>query len=275
MYGSEVWGPYMNFDYTAWDKCKIEQVHVQYLKQILGCNFQTSNNMIRADTGSRPLINMVIKKFISYSKSIHSRKSVLCYDSVAFEGQNADLPNFCNFNNIFNLNSDNLVFKTKEQINKICIENYDRFWNNKILESTKAISFIKYKTRIALESHLDINLNFKYKTSLSRFRMSNHNLMIEKGRHLNIDRNNRYCKFCKNKIEDEQHFLINCPLYITERKNLEIICNKTCNKFETLTDEQKFIFIMSNENADIIKALGKFVFASMTIRDKMVTYFFS
>ena len=74
--------------------------------------------------------------------------------------------------------------------------------------------------------------------------MSNHNLMIEKGRHLNIDRNNRYCKFCKNKIEDEQHFLINCPLYITERKNLEIICNKICNTFEILTDEQKFIFIM-------------------------------
>ena len=99
--------------------------------------------------------------------------------------------------------------------------------------------------------------------------------MIEKERHLNIDRNNRYCKFCKNKIEDEQHFLINCPLYITERKNLEIICNKTCNNFEILTDEQKFIFIMSNENVDIIKALGKFVFAATTIRDKMVTYFFS
>ena len=50
LYGSEIWGPYMNFDYATWDKNKIERVQTQFLKQILGCNYQTSNNMVRADT---------------------------------------------------------------------------------------------------------------------------------------------------------------------------------------------------------------------------------
>ena len=64
-YGSEVWGPYMNFDYLSWENSKIERTQTQFLKQVLGCNFQTSNNMVRADTGCRPLINMIIKIFIS------------------------------------------------------------------------------------------------------------------------------------------------------------------------------------------------------------------
>ena len=32
LYGSEVWGPYMNFDYQNWDQSKTEQIQVQFLK---------------------------------------------------------------------------------------------------------------------------------------------------------------------------------------------------------------------------------------------------
>ena len=115
----------------------------------------------------------------------------------------------------------------------------------------------------------------KHKIALSRFRLSNHALMIEKGRHLNIDKNERTCKFCKNKIENEEHFLIKCPLYCVERIYLESVCSKNCIRYGTLTEEQKFIFIMSNENEEIIKALGKFISNSLIIRDKIITYFFS
>ncbi len=138
LYGSEVWGPYMNFDYATWDNCKTERVQTQFLKQILGCNFKTSNNMTRADTGSRPLINMIIKRFIYYTKNIQSRRSALCYDSMVFETENSESPNFCKFNQNFNLDIKDLVQKSKREVNKICDSNYDRFWGSKILESTKA-----------------------------------------------------------------------------------------------------------------------------------------
>ena len=99
LYGSEIWGPYIDLEYATWDKNKIERVQTQFLKQILGCNYyQTSNNMIRADTGSRPLINAIIKRFISYIKNIQTKKSLLCYDSVVFETENSELPNFYSFN---------------------------------------------------------------------------------------------------------------------------------------------------------------------------------
>ena len=62
LYDSEMWGPYMNFDYTKWETTVIERVQTQFLKRLLGCNIQTSNNMARADTGCRPLITTIIKR---------------------------------------------------------------------------------------------------------------------------------------------------------------------------------------------------------------------
>ena len=50
-------------------------------------------------------------------------------------------------------------------------------------------------------------LNSKEQNVLCKFRCSGLNLMIEKGRHLNIDRNLRLCQFCNSNVkEDEYHF---------------------------------------------------------------------
>lgn len=98
--------------------------------------------------------------------------------------------------------------------------------------------------------------------------------MIEKGRHLKIDKNERKCIFCENEIENEEHFLIICPIYSAGRKSLENICNEICTRYEHLNENQKFIFLMSNENDKIIKALGKFISNSFIIREKIITYFF-
>ena len=72
-------------------------MHTQFLKQILGCNYQTPNNMARADTGCRPLINMILKKFILYTKSIKSREFSLCHDALTFEAANNETPNFIKY----------------------------------------------------------------------------------------------------------------------------------------------------------------------------------
>ena len=45
--------------------------------------------------------------------------------------------------------------------------------------------------------------------------------MIEEGRYREIDRNLRLCQFCNgNNIEDKYHFLLACPAYREERRNI-------------------------------------------------------
>jgi len=72
-----------------------------------------------------------------------------------------------------------------------------------------------------------------------------------------------------NKVEDELHFLIKCPKYKQNRKPiLEII-----NKFENvkqLNEQNQLIWLLSNEDKHICKALGKFVKDSFDLRQTFI-----
>ena len=74
LYGSEVWSPYANLDLVKWDKSKIEQVHIQFKKRILGCNASTSNIMSRSEVGQRPLLVEIIKRTTLIYKEYKSEK---------------------------------------------------------------------------------------------------------------------------------------------------------------------------------------------------------
>ena len=54
---------------------------------------------------------------------------------------------------------------------------------------------------------------------LTNLRLSAHSLAIETGRYckLTIPANERFCKACKDKVEDEHLFLIEGPIYNSVR----------------------------------------------------------
>ena len=64
-------------------------------------------------------------------------------------------------------------------------------------------------------------------------------------------------------------------LYTPSRTILEMACNEVCIRYKDYSEEQKFIFLMTNEHEKIIKALGKYIFESFALRDKMMNYFFT
>ena len=86
--------------------------------------------------------------------------------------------------------------------------------------SSKLRTFAKIKTTIGIESYLTKIHNIIDLISMSKFRLSNHRLMIEKGRHNNLAVHNRKCPFCLTHIEDETHFFVNCPIYRSIRESL-------------------------------------------------------
>ena len=276
LYGSEVWGPFMDYDYLTWKSSKIERVHTQFIKRLLGCCIQTSNIMARGEVGARPLLLDIIKRVIGYTISIMKRPNSTVHSAFTYECENSTNPNFSGYIQKFNLDCPNILEQNKCDITKICCDAYDRFWTEQIRNSSKASSYITFKTTVYFEKYLDLIQNTRFKTSLSRFRLSNHNLMIEKGRHTKptTDPDLRFCYFCKSLVENEKHFLTFCPLYSPQRIYLENVARENCNRYDSLNREEKFIFLMSNENKDIQNALGKFTSTSMYLRDKLVEYFF-
>ena len=106
-----------------------------------------------------------------------------------------------------------------------------------------------FKTQFETELYLFTNLPRKVKKQYAKYRLSNHNLEVERGRHTGLQREDRLCSFCGRKtnlntVECEFHILLECTLYDDLRSDsTNILFDKTLFNF---------VNIMScKENKDI------------------------
>ena len=97
---------------------------------------------------------------------------------------------------------------------------------------------------------------------MSKFRLSKYRRMIEKGRHNNLALHNRKCPFCSTRIEDESHFLINCPIYPIRESLMEKIDIRDEYPY---TDELLFKLLMQNEN--LLISTANFITRANDARD--------
>ena len=224
--------------------------------------------------GIRPLLLDVKIKLINYIKNILERPNATAYSALEFEMSNEVAPNFFRYANMPDvIPIDNIFTQSKQKTKAFLRDDYDRYWRNKMIESPKALAYNKFKYNVSTEKYLYAVKNIRHKIVLTRLRLSNHKLCIETGIHLRpkLERHKRKCFICKDEIEDEIHFVVKCPLYSSERKTLFHTLTRNSKNFDLLnSDEQKFIFIMTNEDMGVMKQLAKFTFNSMQIRDNVI-----
>ena len=126
----------------------------------------------------------------------------------------------------------------------------------------------KIKTKIDIEKNLFCVPNIESRTTLSRIRPSNHELMIEKGRHRNVDirlRNCPFCPFCPMGIlADEYHFLLHCKTFSSLRDELLLASKTIFPHFEYFTRENQFELLLSDER--IVRVTGTFLCKALKLR---------
>ncbi len=131
----------------------------------------------------------------------------------------------------------------------------------------KLCTYKKFKFDFRLENHLLTLENRVHQIAVSKFRISSHNLRIETGHYETnpkLEPHERLCIYCDRQIvENEKHFLLECPLYDDDRNALLQICAIEIENCGNIGRENKFIEIMNNKNAIVIAALGKYVYNSM------------
>ena len=70
----------------------------------------------------------------------------------------------------------------------------------------------------------------------------------------------RTCKICDiNDCEDEEHFLVRCQKYVTQREALFREIKDLNVFFKLYSDAQKFVWLMSNEDVKIIRTVSTVV----------------
>ena len=112
--------------------------------------------------------------------------------------------------------------------------------------------------------------NFSIRRSFTGFRISNHNLMIEKGRHHSppLAVNDRVCPLCDmGEVEDEVHFLLVCYHFASLRQQFlpwislqpQVECQMTARS------------LIREQNKPVSFAVAKFIQAAMSYRDRSLS----
>ena len=134
-----------------------------------------------------------------------------------------------------------------------------------IQSTSKLCTYVALKDNITFEEYLISVKNISNRIALTRFRLSNHTLMIEKGRHNNTNQTDRICPFCPKRIENEFHFLIKCPIYTNLRLSLHDEIAKITTGFYPL-DNDNSLFRSLLSNPRITHLTARFIKLAMDLR---------
>ena len=149
-------------------------------------------------------------------------------------------------------------------------QEYISHWQNTVQHSQKLEFYRSLKTDHTTSSYLDLIRGTAGRRALIKLRISNHKLMIGIGRYNQTTKDNRYCPFCgSNLIEDEVHFLFQCPTYsmirnIFYHKVKTLIPNITQLPIDGLINE-----LMNSFNYFINTQFIKYISACFDVRDKL------
>lgn len=141
------------------------------------------------------------------------------------------------------------------------IDMYHQSWYAGINNSNRLETYSIFKHEFNMESYLDFIREKRFRFSLSRFRTSSHQLIIETGRYNNIPRGQRLCtNCCFNLIENEYHFLMVCPKYRDLR--IQYFKRYYCH----WPNMHKFENLLSSSSKHVIENVAKFIYYANSIR---------
>ena len=192
IYGSEVWGPYLYRNPNLWDSCEVERIHTQFLKRLLGVNRSTTNTLVRGELGRYPLsmplncrTNNFIKHILNESEPHSLVSQALEYENSVNHRQTMGsyMNNLTNDLKKNGFNTDSIALLSKHATKEALTQNHQTHWKSILNDCPKALSYKTYKSHFTYENYLSLITNRSHRRILSKLRLSDYCLAIERGRH--------------------------------------------------------------------------------------------
>jgi len=227
-YGCEVWG--------FREAITIERIHLRFIKNILCVKSSTPSAYVYGELGVLPLISVRLLRIVKYWLKIiiscgQNRYIRIIYNklvdmsickpqAVSWVTLLRQLLFSYGFGHVWVdqrvLTTSNFLYEFQLRISDI----HKQMWKHQLTNLSDTRSYLLVKETLKFEEYLNSIEVIKYRIALTRFRLSSHSFMIEKGRwsQHKIPVDQRFCRYCLNDIEDEFHVLLLCPLYEHLRK---------------------------------------------------------
>jgi hypothetical protein len=254
LYGSEVWG-YENLNI-------IESLHLKFCKILLNVKNTTSNCCVYGELGREPLdLSAHTRMICFWSRIITAKQSKLtkilynvvfkldrdvsCTFTSTWINCVKDILIKCDLESVwenqitFDISRINWL---KSTVNVKLKELFHEKWSFDVYNSSKCLNYRIFKENFIFENYL-IQLPANLRQYLTKLRCASHKLPIEKGRFLNITRDERICNLCLlDEIGDEFHYLFKCTHFNNHRmKYIE-------NQFSINPNSVKYNQLMSSSN---------------------------
>ena len=204
-----------------------ELMYIKHLKWVLGVHKKASNVGVYGETGKLPINFDAIKMSCDYFSRCREQPDDKLVKKAFLEQKKLNLDWYRNMTECLR----KLSFGTSNRDSINVFQNlrlqFSNTWQEYLNASPKLEYYKTVKNTFRCEDYLKIPV-FKYRSALTRIRISAHNLEIERGRYAKNNklpptaREDRLCRYChevlQNKItESETHALNDCPLYIKHR----------------------------------------------------------
>ena len=248
-------------------------------KRFLNVKRATSNHVVRGECGRYPMYISSYKKVVKYWCRICNmpdyRFVKKCYNMLLLAVVNGKSNWVSKVKTILYSFGFGYIWERQHNlcnIDKFISEfvfrlraNYEQEWHSSLVNSSKYSSYSCYKTIFCVEFYVkDISIS-KFRSALSRFRCSLHQLQIETGRYINKPRSERLCKVCNdNYFENEFHFLLICKEYQNVR------CLYLPKELYSCPSINNFNRFMSNTSSEIVEGLAMYIFHAMNLRELLI-----
>ncbi|KAI2667006.1 Receptor-interacting serine/threonine-protein kinase 3 [Labeo rohita] len=102
-------------------------------------------------------------------------------------------------------------------------ETYIQHWKEQTKDQSRLQCYLKLNREYGLADYLVSARNITHRHLLTKYRLSDHQLAIERGRHKKtwLPKEERICNECRSgAVETEEHFLLHCDKYAFLRDSL-------------------------------------------------------
>ena len=273
-YGSEIWASGIN-------TTTVDKFQAKFLKRILHVRKSTPNIAVLSETGELPSTLKISQKITKYYLRIQElpdhhivKQTFTMLESLDNVGHKTWVTDLKKHLTTLGQDITTLEGKTRKCFPTIKTNVQNNFAEHALKTINdmeiypKLRTYKLVKTNLQFEPYLYITIP-KYRSSLSRFRLSSHDLQIERGRYTRpktpVD--DRKCRFCQNNaIEDEIHFLLICNKYNNIRSDMLNTVNNFVTGLSNLDSQTKFVTLLTNDQSEVLHAVGKYLWKAEQIR---------
>lgn len=140
-------------------------------------------------------------------------------------------------------------------------------WNDgKNVNGNKLRTYRKFKKDLRVETYVSSFIPRPFRAVLAKLRCGSLPLNVETGRYCTppVPFHERFCPFCPDTIETEEHFLCTCVVYDDIRSALFDKAKEHSVEFTLFNAERKLVSLMQNESIQYL--LGKVAYLMLKRR---------